>query len=237
MTERSIKRGKLVYLNFSNGDMKVFGGEHFSFTLLSGGSLIQRAQCHIAESLTVERDSVFALDNNFRPTDAYMRIETNGSFTGTGLYHFSEREATCDAFTARDGRVTYRQSIGPGAFPFCSHAIVGDAWMIAAGAPDKDNTRSATTLLTSTLNKQGAAGPALLAIPYGIERVGEEIITVPAGTFETIHYKCGTVDMNHQLDKADFQYNMWLTKDDFCLAVKSEYPGRNRFELIELEDN
>jgi len=37
------------------------------------------------------------------------------------------------------------------------------------------------------------------------------------------------------LEDADFQYNIWITDDVFKMAVLSMYPGKTRFELVDLE--
>ncbi len=209
------------------------GRERFSMTLFPDGRLVQRAQCHIAVAPDVDRDSVLTVDSTLRPIEAYVRIETGGQFTGSGWYYFNDTHGTCEAYTTQEGRVTYTEEVPPGPFCFFSHAIVGDAWMIVAKAPQTDNTRVETTLYTVTLNKQGATGPALATKPFGVERVGPETVTVPAGTFETIRYRCGAVPEGTDLADADFQYNIWVTDDVFKMAVLSMYPGKTRFELVE----
>jgi len=210
------------------------GGERFSMTLFPDGRLVQRANCHIAVDPDIERDSVLSVDSKLRPVDAFVRIETGGQFTGTGWYHFTETEGTCEAYTALDGRITYTQHVPLGPFCFCTHSIVGDAWMIAAKAPTTDYTRVETTLYTVTLNKQGATGPALITKPFALERVKAETVTVPAGTFDSVRYRCAAIPKNSELEETDFQYNIWITDDLFRMAVLSMYPGKTRFELTEL---
>ena len=194
------------------------GGERFSITQFPDRRLVQRASCHIAVDPDVERDSVLTVDSHLRPIDAFVRIETGGQFTGTGWYHFTETLGTCEAFTALDGRVTYTQNLPPGPFCFCTHSIVGDAWMIAALAPETDNTRVETTLYTVTLNKQGATGPALATKPFAVQRVAAETIEVEAGTFGTVRHRCAAIPDNGVLSDANFQYDIWITDDVFRMA-------------------
>lgn len=234
--ERPRRRGVFVYKSDQPGNEDYMrGGERFSMTLFPDGRLVQRANCLIAVDPDVERDSVLTVDKALRPIEAYVRIETGGQFTGSAWYYFNDSHGTCEAFTAQDGRVSYTESVPPGPFCFCSHAIVGDAWMIAAMAGTADKTRTETPLYTVTLNKQGATGPALATKPFGVERVGPETIKVPAGTFETVRYRCGAVPDGTALEDADFQYNIWITDDVFKMAVLSMYPGKTRFELVDLE--
>lgn len=211
------------------------GQETFSMTHFADGRAIQRALCRIARpGLDVERDSVMAVDANWRPTEAFVRIETGGQFTGSAWYTFSATQAECAADTTGEGRITYRQPLN-GPFSFCCHALVGDAWMIAAGDPGKDGARDDWNLLTSTLNKSGASGPALAYIPYGIERIGRETLTVAAGTFETIHYRCGRTDGGGGIAAGPFDYHMWVTDDAHRICVRSAYPGASKYELAELK--
>ena len=203
-------------------------------TRFENGRAIQRALCRIARpGLDVERDSVMAVDANWRPTEAFVRIETAGQFTGSAWYTFSATQAECAADTTGEGRVTYRQPLN-GPFSFCCHALVGDAWMIAVGDPGHDGARESWDLLTSTLNKSGASGPALAYIPYGIERIGRETMTVAAGTFETIHYRCGRTDGVGGIADAPFDYHMWVTDDAHRICVRSAYPGASKYELAAL---
>ena len=164
--DRTTLVGRINYISDRPQDNgRVHGHEQFTITRMADGRMVQRAHCRITDPPNVERDSLLAVDPTLRPTDALVRIDTGGQFTGTAWYRFSSREAECEAFTSTDGRVHYRHRITPGPVPFCCHALVGDAWMIAADAPLTDGQRQPIMLLTSTLNKQGASGPALPQYP------------------------------------------------------------------------
>ena len=206
-------------------------------TRTADGRMVQRAHCRITDPPNVERDSVFAVDSSLRPTDAFVRIETGGSFTGVGWYRFSDTDAECEVFTQEEGRAHYREKVGAGPLSFCSHAIIGDAWMLATAAPAEDGQRAAVTLLTSTLNKQGATGPALATIAYGVERVGTEEVCVPAGSFVATHLRSGRVESPELLNSAPFSYEIWVTEDPYRLGVLSTYRGKARYELAELDSH
>ena len=233
--ERARLTGRIDYL-YDTPEQRgtKLGEETFSMTRFEDGRLTQRAFCRIARpGLDVERDSVMAVDADWQPTDAYVRIETEGQFTGSARYAFTPSHALCTAETSGEGQVIYQREMN-GPFSFCCHALIGDAWMIAAGDPGQDGSRGHWDLLTSTLNKSGASGPSLAYIPYGIERVGRESITVAAGAFETIHYRCGRTDGVATIADAPFDYHIWVTDDDFRLCVRSAYPGASVYELAEL---
>ena len=133
-TDRITRRGRIAYVSDQPDDKGTArGGEEFSITRFDDGRMIQRAHCRITAPPDVERDSVVAVDANLRPVDAYVRIETGGKFTGTGWYVFGSDSILCETQTA-EGLMSYSRDvprIGP--LPFCSHAIAGDAWMIAIG--------------------------------------------------------------------------------------------------------
>ncbi len=235
-SHRTTLVGQLNYVSDQPADAgRLHGYERFTITRMPDGRMVQRANCRITDPPDVERDSLLAVDAALRPTDALVRIETGGRFTGTGWYRFSADTAECQAFTSADGRTAYRRPINPGPLSFCSHALVGDAWMIAAGAPTEDGHRQPCELLTCTLNKQGATGPGLASISYGVERVGSEQITVPAGTFSVVHYRCGRVESPELLRAAQFTYDIWVSADEFRLAVLSMYRGKSRYELVALD--
>ncbi len=233
--DRSTLVGQIAYLSDADADRgRQHGGERFTITRHADGRMVQRAHCRITDAPDVERDSVFAVDANLRPQDAYVRIDAGGGFTGTAWYTFSSEQAECEAFTAVDGRVRIAEPIPAEPFAFCCHALVGDAWMLAGVAPLEDGQRRAVTLLTSTLNKQGATGPTLATKAYGVERVGVERIRVPAGEFDTLHLCSGEVDHADGLESAHFSYHIWVTDDPFRLAVLSSYRGKARYQLTML---
>ena len=227
--------GRINYLSDEPHDRgRVHGAERFIVTRSEDGRMIQRAHCRIDDPPFVERDSTFAVDAELRPTDATVRIETGGAFQGTGWYRFSADHAECTAFTAMKGPAQYRIDAPTGPFPFCSHAIIGDAWMLAAVAPSCDGEHRAIELLTSTLNKQGATGPGLATLAYGVERVGKTSVDVAGGSFDCIHLRSGEVSEPGALADAPFNYEIWVTDDEFRLGVLSMYRGRRRYELVEL---
>jgi hypothetical protein len=235
MNQQTTLTGRISYISDKDSDRgREHGSERFTITRRADNHMVQRAHCRITDPPHVERDSVLAVDGAMRPTDSYVRIETQGSFTGVAWYRFSENRAECEAFTRDGGRQHYQETVESEPFPFCSHALVGDAWMLACVAPLKDGQRRAIRLLTSTLNKQGATGPALATKAYGVERVGLETIVVPAGTFSTLHLRSGEVETPQQLASADFSYDIWVTDDEYRLAVLSMYKGKARYQLTEL---
>jgi len=235
MNQQTTLTGRISYVSDKDPDRgREHGSERFTITRRADKHMVQRAHCRITDAPHVERDSVLAVDATMRPTDSYVRIETQGSFTGVAWYRFSADRAECEAFTRQEGRQQYQETVAAEPFAFCSHALVGDAWMLAAVAPERDGQRQAVRLLTSTLNKQGATGPALATKAYGVERVGCETIAVPAGNFSTVHLRSGEVATPERLATANFSYDIWVTDDEYRLAVLSMYKGKSRYQLTEL---
>ena len=84
-TPRTTLVGRIDYLSDRPADAgRIHGRERFTITRMADGRMVQRAHCRIADPPDVERDSMLAVDADLRPTDALVRIETGGRFTGTG---------------------------------------------------------------------------------------------------------------------------------------------------------
>ncbi len=49
---------------------------------------------------------------------------------------------------------------------------------------------------------------------------------MPAATFQVIHYRSGRAETPELVQTADFDYNSWVTVDEYWLAVVSTYPGK-----------
>lgn len=121
---------------------------------------------------------------------------------------------------------------GPRAF--CNHSIVGDAWM-AANYPLERGPGFFffEQMFTPSLNKQGATGPRLAVLSLGLEYLGQQRITVPAGTFETHAFRLNSIAGPEHLARENLHYEIWTTTDGSYIAVQSMYRGRRRYELVE----
>lgn len=222
-------RGRLRY----SGPGGERGREWFALTVHGDGSRILRAQSEIEEG-EVLRDVTYALGADWRPRYCTVGLRAMDRFVGSGWFRFGEHEATCEAETALEGRISQRVATPGRVRAFGPHAIMADGLMTAiydfAGPPRQhfDN------MYMSSYAFNGATGPFLLPIAFGFDYLGVEEIVVPAGRFRCHRLRYvleGSAVDGHPA------YDNWVTTDGDCVLVKAHVgaPKDYRYELVELE--
>ena len=78
-------RGRIAYLNPARQES---GREWFSITVYPDGSRTARCQCHF-DDVSLVRDVTLTLRPDFRPVDAYLRINHLGTPQGAGWFRFA----------------------------------------------------------------------------------------------------------------------------------------------------
>ena len=89
--------------------------------------------------------------------------------------------------------------------------------------------------LLSSPDHRGATGPMLFPISMGMDYVGEEEITVKAGTFKALHFQFVSAP---GLPEAHPIYDVWCTADgnyQFLLGTVGGYM-QTHYELVEYEE-
>ncbi len=236
-----IRRGRIAYVSDKPEDRgRRRGYDLFTVSRGDDGTLIQRALSVIEDAPHVVRDVVQTCDANLRPRDAFVRIQTGKTAPyagGSAWFRFGDDAVTCEGENTADGRFSLRHELRDGPVSFCNHSIVGDAWMmapypVAQGAGDF----VVHNFMLPTLNKQGATGPTLASATHVLRFLGRERITVPAGTFDCLHFRTSSGPVGTDFSEAKFAYDMWCTDDGLYTAVLSGYLGERRYELVELND-
>ena len=88
-------------------------------------------------------------------------------------------------------------------------------------------------ILLSSPDHRGATGPMLFPITMNIEYVGEETVTVGAGTFDALHFRfVGTPGLPEEHPP----YDIWCTNDGDYLFLKGAVGGymQTYYELVDL---
>jgi hypothetical protein len=90
-------------------------------------------------------------------------------------------------------------------------------------------------LMLTSPDHRGATGPQLFKTGFGIRYVGEEEVTVAAGTFDARHFQ--VVDTAGNLPEEHPPYDVWCTADDDYVFLKAGVGGymQTHYELVELE--
>jgi hypothetical protein len=210
------------------------GREYFMINTHSDGKRTCIAHCEIDDRPSVMRDITYSLDEDWMPTDCFVRLAVDDRFMGSGWFRFAKDFAECEAWTSVEGRVTQRMELAKPLVTFQNHAIACDAWHLRL----YDRTRGPGVqdieqILLSSPDHRGATGPMLFSIAMGIEYVGEEEITVQAGTFEALHFRFVTTS---GLPQEHPPYDVWCTADGDYLFLLGRVAGymQTEYELVEL---
>jgi len=215
---------------------QVRGDERFHFTRHSDGKVTLRAHCEIHEPApSVLRDIVYSVDAQRRPMDCHVRLTVGDRFCGSGWFLFSEDAIECESYSPSMGRVSQRVALSAPIDGFGTHPVVADAWFLAGFDWSTTPRRSLQMYLPSP-DLRGATPPLLAEIRIDAEYLGDETVSVPAGTFRTRHFR--------YLDPGDSgfssehpPYDVWITDDEDALLVQGGVaaPMLTWYELIELE--
>lgn len=159
---------------------------------------------------------VMRVDETFRPVDVFASYNYPVGYKGSVrvIVNGDLLQATS---SSPIGRTDHEMRV-PQALAIITHAEGLNAWN--ASVMDPDDSRSADGPVTMARTSyfispvREGDGPVLGTVRQAeLTRVGEETITVPAGTFETIHYNTGILDV-------------WAMKGDRIL-VKQTFRGES----------
>jgi hypothetical protein len=134
------------------------------------------------------RDVTYSM-NGFTPEEAYIRIVIKGQHEGSGWFTFEENQARCEAMINGGGRVSQVMKTPRRAASFGAHPVLCDCLHASLYDLKKGGRQKMTNILNSSHSPDGSTGPMLGEWEFDIELVGEEKITVPAGTFDTLHFR------------------------------------------------
>ena len=209
------------------------GREYFWISTHADGSRTCTAHCEIDDRPSVMRDITYSLDKDWVPTDCFVRISVGDAFMGTGWFRFHPQYAECETYTKLEGRVTQRMDIDTPLVTFQNHAIACDAWHLRLYDRTKPGPQKIEQILLSSPDHRGATGPMLFSISMFMQFIGEERITVKAGTFDALHFQFVSapgLPIEHP------PYDIWCTADGEFLFLKGGVAGymQTHYELTEL---
>jgi hypothetical protein len=192
------------------------------------------AHCEIDDRPSVMRDITYSLDEQWYPTDCFVRLTVDDKFMGTGWFRFGDDYAECETYTAPDGRVSQRMATNGRLKTFQNHAIACDSWHLRLFNLNKGpGVQAIDEMLLSSPDHRGATGPMLFRIGMGIEYVGEEAIEVEAGRFDALHFRFVSTP---GLPQEHPPYDVWCSNDDDYILLKAGVAGymQTHYELIEI---
>ena len=213
--ERTLS-GKHVCMGLEDG--KPCGEDTWTMTLHSDGTRMIRS--HLNQSnYGTQIDLVMHADaKTFRPIHAYASVYSGGGWLGAGQYAVEDDTLRVAVTTPLEQFVETVDL--PENFTLLLHPISADGWHYGAGY---DKAKGGVQM--HNLCTLGAAGRSVhcAVYPIALEFLGMEELTVPAGTFNTEHYRFGE------------NTDVWITGPDRVM-IQHEYRVRgSRYQLVELD--
>lgn len=207
------------------------GMEYFSVSVAPNGHRTLQATCEIYDR-RVSKDIVYTIDECWRPVDCYTRLQKDGLYLGDGWFRFGDDFASFEGNNIQTGRVSQHLKLARRPQSFGPHPLSADVLHLATfDHASGVNPQPTQGSLLNSLEHDGCSGPMIHPIDFRIEFVGPERITVPAGTFDTHHYRflvAGSLPKEHPTEE------LWCTPYDFVM-VRIRVGGylATTYELIE----
>lgn len=237
MTKHTTIRGVIRYTSKQPGRMNAERGrEYFSLTKQSDGMSVLHAHCEIDDAPDVVRDITSAFDTaTMRPRDGGVRLSIGGAFEGSGWFNFSDKSCELEVFNVTMGRMSERLPLKAPAAWFGNHAIINDGFLSRFFPLESEpGKRRISNVMMSSPDHRGATGPEMFPLSFGLIYIGDETVSVGAGTFEARKFE--VVDTAEGLPEEHPPYTMWCTRDEDGLFLKGGVEGymMTYYELVEL---
>ncbi len=213
------------------------GREYFTLTQQVDGVDVLLAHCEIDDAPNVVRDVAIAMNHeDSSPLDCSVRLSVGNRFEGTGWIRFGDGVAECESFNQRDGRISQRVETAGRVLWLQSHPIIGDALLMRLYDLEQGPGKQFfSDLYLTSPDHRGATGPLLFRTGFALVYVGEEDITVAAGSFRARHFQ--VTDTAGNLPEEHPPYEVWCTADDDYILLRAGAGGymQTHYELTELE--
>ena len=239
MQHRTIS-GKILYTSKKPERFdQVRGREAFTYTVHRDGKRTLRARCEIEEpSPTVLRDVVYSIDENDMPMDCFVRLTVGDTFMGSGWFRIADGYIECESYGPTIGRLSQRRAVDGAYDGFGTHPIQGDAYMTKKMDVARGPHRRPLRAFLPSPDHRGATPPMIAEARLELVYVGDESVTVTAGTFAARHFRFTDEQGGMASDKgAHPDYDLWVTADDDAIFLKGGVGGymQTWYELVELK--
>jgi hypothetical protein len=212
------------------------GREYFTLTQQADGTDVLLAHCEIDDEPNVIRDVSIAMRHaDSAPLDCSVRLTVGNQFEGSGWMRFADGYAECETYNRRDGRIRQKIDTAAPVKWLQSHPIVGDALLMKLYDLDKGpGTTVFSDLFLTSPDHRGATGPMFFITGFSLVYVGDEEVTVGAGTFQARHFQVTGTAGN--LPEEHPPYDVWCTADDDYILLRAGAAGymQTHYELTEL---
>lgn len=215
------------------------GREWFAFTHHGDGSVVMRAQCEIEEpDPTVLREIILHLDAERRPSNLHVHLTVGDAFMGSGWFNLNHDDQggliECESAGPSIGRLSQRVRFDGKIDGVGTHPIVGDGYLARCMDVSKGPHRRPIRVYLPSPDHRGATPPMVAQVTIDLEYLGDETISVAAGTFAC--RKFAFIDRGEMGGTQHPPYEMWVTADDDSIFVQGGVGGymQTWYELVEL---
>ena len=207
MSDFKYQHGRLSYLKKSTGQER--GREDWQLTRNRDGSVTMRCLAMTDDSQFV-RDVIFTRSKDGRPTDVFIRLQVGDKLIGTGYFKIENDKLVVITDNVETGHVLQTVTVPTDFFSIVSHAVMLDGWAIFNYDRTLGGEQTRTAYNTST-RWNGTDGPLGRLEKFRLNLIGEEEITVPAGTFKAAHF---TIDSDELKVPTS---HLWVAGEDKIL--------------------
>lgn len=223
MSDLKYQFGRLIYLQKSTGRER--GREDWWLTRNRDSSTTMRCLAMTDDSRFV-RDVVYTRGKDGHPTDAYIRLQVENQLTGIGYFRVEADKLRVVADCSETGQTMQTLTIPPDFFSIVTHSVMLEGWTVFNYDRAVKGEQTRTIYNTST-RWNGTDGPLGRLETCRVNLLGEEEITVPAGTFKATHF---TIDSDTTKvptahlwvageDKILLRYDWGETDHEYVLAA------------------
>lgn len=232
--------GKILYTSRKPERMREERGrESFLITYHSDGAQTVRAHCEIEEpDPTVLRDVVYSFGADGLPADCFVRLTVGDRFLGSGWFRMTAEAIECESYGPSIGRVSQAVPLTGPYDGFGTHPIICDGLITRRLDVTQGPHKRALQLFLPSLDHRGATAPLIARGKLFLEYMGDESVTVAAGTFACRHFRFSDEEAGMATAQgAHPLYDVWVTADERALFVQGGVGGymQTWYELTELK--
>jgi hypothetical protein len=184
MSDLKYQYGRLSYLKKSTGTER--GREDWQLTRNRDGATTMRCLAVIKDSKVV-RDVTYTRGPDGRPIEAFIRLQVGSRWIGSGYFRVQGDSLQVITDGVETGRTIQSVKAPADFFSIATHAVMLDGWIYFNYDRATGGEQMRTFYNTST-RWDGTDGPLGRMETYRVKFIGEEEVTVPAGTFKATHF-------------------------------------------------